>query len=212
MAVPLLVFLHGLGQTPQYWQDQVTALPAGTKAVAPWLEGLRPGRPGDFDLDRAADAVLGQLNRFGVDAVALAGAGLGASVAVAAAGRSPAAVSHLVLTDVPPKAPKLAGLVQRLAVAAMPKGRLADAGLDRARMLKLVRAASGIDLGRWLPAITARTLLVAGADDAAGVRAASDLAAGVAGARLETLTGQGADLPRTAAAEFNAGLYGFLSD
>lgn len=212
MPVPLLVFLHGLGQTPPYWQDQVTALPAGTRAVAPWLEGLRPGRPGDFDLDRAADAVLGQLNRFGVDQVALAGAGLGASVAVAAAGRSPAAVSHLVLTDVPPKAPKLAGLVQRLAVLAMPKGRLADAGLDRARMLALVRAASGIDLGHWLPAVTARTLVLAGAADQAGARAASDLAGRISGARLETIAGEGADLPRTATAAFNDALYGFLDD
>lgn len=212
MPVPLLVFLHGLGQTPPYWQDQVTALPAGTRAVAPWLEGLRPGRPGDFDLDRAADAALGQLNRFGVDQVALAGAGLGASVAVAAAGRSPAAVSHLVLTDVPPKAPKLAGLVQRLAVLAIPKGRLADAGLDRARMLALVRAASGIDLGHWLPAVTARTLVLAGAADQAGARAASDLAGRISGARLETIAGEGADLPRTATAAFNDALYGFLDD
>lgn len=212
MPVPLLVFLHGLGQTPPYWQDQVTALPAGTRAMAPWLEGLRPGRPGDFDLDRAADAALGQLNRFGVDQVALAGAGLGASVAVAAAGRSPAAVSHLVLTDVPPKAPKLAGLVQRLAVLAMPKGRLADAGLDRARMLALVRAASGIDLGHWLPAVTARTLVLAGAADQAGARAASDLAGRISGARLETIAGEGADLPRTATAAFNDALYGFLDD
>ncbi|MCW3157062.1 alpha/beta fold hydrolase [Micropruina sonneratiae] len=212
MPVPLLVFLHGLGQTPPYWQHQVTALPAGTRAVAPWLEGLRPGRPGDFDLDRAADAVLGQLNRFGVDQVALAGAGLGASVAVAAAGRSPAAVSHLVLTDVPPKAPKLAGLVQRLAVLAMPKGRLADAGLDRARMLALVRAASGIDLGHWLPAVTARTLVLAGAADQAGARAASELAGRISGARLETIAGEGADLPRTATAAFNDALYGFLDD
>lgn len=212
MPVPLLVFLHGLGQTPPYWQDQVTALPAGTRAVAPWLEGLRPGRPGDFDLDRAADAALGQLNRFGVDQVALAGAGLGASVAVAAAGRSPAAVSHLVLTDVPPKAPKLAGLVQRLAVLAMPKRRLADAGLDRARMLALVRAASGIDLGHWLPAVTARTLVLAGAADQAGARAASDLAGRISGARLETIAGEGADLPRTATAAFNDALYAFLDD
>ncbi|MFT4295431.1 MAG: alpha/beta hydrolase, partial [Micropruina sp.] len=185
MTVPLLVFLHGLGQTPQFWQDQVTALPTGTKAVAPWLEGLRPGRPGDFDLDAAADAVLGQLNRFGVDQVALAGSGLGAAVAVAAAGRSPDAVSHLVLSDLQGRPPKLAGLAQRLAVRAMPSGRLADAGLDRARMLRLVKAASGIDLRPRLAAVTASALLVSGGSDAAGTAAARELAAGLRDARVE---------------------------
>ena len=35
--MPLFVFLHGVGETPQAWQDQVVALPPGVKAVAPWL-------------------------------------------------------------------------------------------------------------------------------------------------------------------------------
>ena len=209
MSVPLLVFLHGLGQTPQSWQDQITALPAGTRAVAPWLEGLRPGRPADFDLEMAADAVLAQLNRFGVDRVALAGSGLGAAVAIAAAGRSPEAVSHLVLSDPMPRTQKLAGALQRLAVRAMPAGRLADAGLDRARMIELMKVASGIDVRRWLPAVTARTLVVSGSHPAIAA-AARELADGIAGARLEAVPEAGAFVPQEAPAVFNRLLYEFL--
>ncbi len=212
MPVPLLVFLHGLGQNPPFWQDQVTALPTGTRAVAPWLEGLRPGKPGDFDLERAADAVLAQLNRFGVERVALAGTGLGAGVAVAAAGRAPGAVSHLVLSDLQPRSPKLAGLAQRLAVRAMPAGRLADAGLDRARMLRLVKAASGIDLRPWLGVITAKTLLISGASDAAGTAAARDLAAGLGDVRVEVIPGAAAPVPTQATEQYNRLLYDFLAD
>ncbi len=211
MSVPLLVFLHGLGQTPPFWQDQVTALPDGTKAVAPWLEGLRPGRPGDFHLERAADAVLAQLNRFGVDRVALAGTGLGAAVAVAAAGRSPDAVSHLVLSDLQPRATKLAGLAQRLAVRAMPAGRLADAGLDRPRMLRLLKAASGIDLRPWLGAVTAPALLIAGSLDAAGSTAARELAAGLGEARVEVVPDAAAPVPTEATEQYNRLLYDFLA-
>jgi len=211
MSVPLLVFLHGLGRNPQFWQEQVTALPPGTKAVAPWLDGLRPGRAGDFDLEKAADAALAQLNRFGVDQVALAGSGLGAAVAVVAAGRSPEAVSHLVLTDVQPRAPKLAGLAQRLAVRAMPAARLAEAGLDRARMLRLVRAAAGIDLGRWTPTITARTLIVGGSGDPPGVAAARELAANIRGAQVELIGRAAASAPTQAPEEFNRLLYDFLA-
>lgn len=209
MSVPLLVFLHGLGQTPQSWQDQITALPSGTRAVAPWLEGLRPGRPADFDLEKAADAVLTQLNRFGADAMALAGSGLGAAVAIAAAGRSPDAVSHLVLSDPMPRTPKLAGALQRLAVRAMPAGRLADAGLDRSRMIELMKVASGIDVRRWLPAVTARTLVVAGSQPAI-VAAARELADGIPGARLETVSDAGALVPQEAPAAFNRLLYEFV--
>ncbi|NMD46435.1 MAG: alpha/beta fold hydrolase [Propionibacterium sp.] len=209
MSVPLLVFLHGLGQTPQSWQDQITALPAGTRAVAPWLEGLRPGRPADFDLEKAADAVLAQLNRFGVDRAALTGSGLGAAVAIAAAGRSPDAVSHLVLSDPMPRTPRLAGALQRLAVRAMPAGRLADAGLDRSRMIELMKVASGIDVRRWLAAVTARTLVVAGSQPAI-VAAARELADGIPEARLETVPEAGAFVPQEAPATFNELLYEFL--
>ena len=59
----LLALLHGLGQTPQSWQDQVTAMPAGFKAVAPWLKGTRPGRAEEFSVEGAADDVLALMEK-----------------------------------------------------------------------------------------------------------------------------------------------------
>lgn len=211
MSVPLVVFLHGLGRTPQFWQDQVSALPPGTGAVAPWLDGLRPGGSDGFELTRAADAVLGQLNRFGVDQVALVGSGLGASVAVAAAGRSPAAVSHLVLTDLLPRTAKLAGGLQRLAVRAMPTAQLAEAGLDRGKMLAMMKASASVDLRALLPQVTAQTLLLGGSGNPAGVTAARELAAGIAGARVEVIGRAGGSVPTEAPQEFNQLLYDFLA-
>ncbi|MFZ1411994.1 MAG: hypothetical protein WAS07_11090, partial [Micropruina sp.] len=61
MTPSLLVFLHGLGGSPQTWQSQVAALPPGMKAAAPWVDGFRPGAQAPFDLGRAADAALAQL-------------------------------------------------------------------------------------------------------------------------------------------------------
>ncbi|MFT3861770.1 alpha/beta fold hydrolase [Micropruina sp.] len=209
MSVPLLVFLHGLGQTPQFWQNQVTVLPSSTRAVAPWLDGLRPGSSAGFELERAADAVLTQLNRFGVDQVALVGSGLGSSVAVAAAGRSPAAVSHLVLSDVLPRTPRLAGALQRLAMRAMPAATLADAGLDRERMLALMRTSAAIDLRPLLPEVTAQTLVVGGSGNPSGVTAGRELAAAIAGARCEVVGRAGSGVPAEAPEEFNRLLYEF---
>ena len=210
MPVLLLVFLHGLGQTPQIWQDQVTAMPAGTKAAAPWLDGLRPGPAVAFDLPRAADAVLGQLNRFGVEQMALVGTGLGAAVAIAAAGRSPSAVSHLVLTDILPRTPRLAGALQRLTVRAMSSTKLAEVGLDRARMLALMKTAAGIDVRQWLPEVTAKTLLVGGSGNVPGATAARELSEGIADSRLELIGRAGLSVPTDAPEEFNRLLYDFL--
>lgn len=211
MPVALVIFLHGLGHTPQMWQEQVTALPTGTKAVAPWLDGLRPGPVVDFDLTRAADSVLGQLNRFGVDQAALVGTGLGSAVAVAAAGRSPQAVSHLVLADPLPRVGRMAGGLQRMAVRAMPRAALAEAGLDRARMLTLMKTAAGLDLRRWLPKVEAPALVVAGSGNPPGVTAGRDLAGAIAGARFELIGRAGACAPLDAPAEFNSLLYDFLA-
>lgn len=211
MGVPLLVFLHGLGQTPQSWQDQVTALPAGTRAVAPWLEGCRPGASAPFEVGRAADAVLAQLNRHGVDQVALCGTGLGAVVATEAAIRSPAAVSHLVVHGGLVHTPRWQAALQRTALKAVPTARFAEAGIDRAKLSSLVAALTGADFRGRLGAITARTLVLLGSDDRAGEPGARALADGIPGARLEVIA-SGGPLPHvTQPAEVNRLLYDFLA-
>lgn len=210
MPVPLLVFLHGLGQTPQTWQEQVTALPAGTKAVAPWLEGCRPGASVPFEVGRAADAVLAQLNRFGVDQVALCGTGLGAVVATEAAIRSPQAVSHLILHAGVVHTPRLAATVQRLALKAIPAARFAEAGVDRAKLNALLDALFAVDFRGRLGAITAKTLVVQGEADKANAPAAAALAGGIPGARLASVPGAGPAVYAEASGAFNGLLYGFL--
>ena len=53
----LLVFLHGLGDTPLSWQDQVVAMGAGWRPVTPWIAGTKPTDSGEFDLGAASEAV-----------------------------------------------------------------------------------------------------------------------------------------------------------
>ena len=78
--MPLLVLLNGIGDMPQVWQDQVTSLSPGYKAVAPWVRGTRPGRNETFEMDAAADDVLALLNQHGVEQMDVCGLGLGAMV------------------------------------------------------------------------------------------------------------------------------------
>lgn len=207
---PLLVFLHTAGQNPIAWQDQVTGLPAGLKAVAPWLKGLRPGRDEPFDLDTAADDVLAQLNRFGVETMAVCGLGLGAAVAVRAALRAPDNVSHLVLVAGQVRPPKLLGRLQRALIRQIDLSRVGGA-LGRDKLTEIIDATTLMDGPTELRQIGARTLVACGADDKVNLPAAQVLATSIPGARLEVIEGAGAAVNADRPARFNELLYGFLA-
>ena len=209
--MPLIVFLHGVGETPQTWQDQVAALPPGTKAAAPWLRGLRPARDETFSVSGAANDVLGLLNVHGVERFALVGSSLGAVIALEVAVKAPETVSQLVLSAGIVHPPALVMRAQKLMLSMAPKGRLAAMGVDKARFLQAMDVAASIDFRDQLDAVTARTLVLVGEADRPNRAAADQLAAGIADARLEVVPGAGhrvnADQPRL----FNELVYGFLA-
>ncbi|QIK71342.1 alpha/beta fold hydrolase [Propioniciclava coleopterorum] len=208
----LLVLLHGLGQTPQSWQDQVTELPAGFKAVAPWLKGMRPGRDEQFSVPTAADDVLALLNQNGVEQMSLVGVSLGAMVAMDAAIRAPQTVSHLVLAAGQVNPPRSVMRMQRLAFSLIPARRLAALGVEKKRFRQALDAAAQIDYRSQLGAITARTLVLVGSTDKANRPAADALAAGIPGARLEVVEGAGHQVNTDNPAVFNRLVYDFLAE
>ena len=207
----LLVLLHGLGQSPQSWQDQVTELPDGFKAVAPWLTGMRPGRDEQFSVPSAADDVLALLNQNGVETMDLVGVSLGAMVAMDAAIRAPQTVEHLVLAAGQVNPPRSVMRMQRLAFSLIPARRLAAMGVEKKRFLQALDAAAQIDYRAQLGAITAKTLVLVGASDKPNRAAAEALAAGIPGARLEVVAGAGQQVNTDNPAEFNRLVYGFLT-
>lgn len=208
----LLVFLHGLGQMPQTWQDQVTSMPSDRfKAVAPWLKGLRPGRRGEFRVDAAADDVFSLLNPNGVDSLALVGSGLGAVVALAAAERAPECVSDLIVEGVQLNHGRLALGAQKALIRALPQARWAATGLDRGSVLAVLDGLAGLDLAAGLGSVTARTLAVVGAHDRALRPAAEGVARGVPGARLEVVPDAADPVHLTAPEAFTRLLWEFLS-
>lgn len=208
----LLVLLHGIGQSPQSWQDQVTALPSGFKAVAPWLKGTRPGRPDQFTVEGAADDVLALLNQHGVEQMCLVGVSLGAIVALDAAVRAPDAVSHLVLAAGQVSPPKAVMRLQRLAFTLVPAKRLAAMGVEKKRFLQALDEAARVNYHAKLAGVTARTLVLVGADDRANLPAAKLLAEGIPGARLEVIDGAGHQLNTDAPDRFNELVYSFLAE
>lgn len=208
----LLALLHGLGQTPQSWQEQVTTMPAGFKAVAPWLRGLRPGRAEEFSVEGAADDVLALLNQHGVEQMDLVGVSLGAMVALDAAVRAPETVAHLVLAAGQVNPPRSVMRMQRLVFSMVPARRLAAMGVEKGRFLQALDQAAGVDYRSRLGQVTARTLVLVGGNDKANLPAARALAAGIPGARLEIMDGVGHQPNVEDPEAFNALLWPFLAD
>lgn len=208
----LLIFLPGLGQTPLTWQDQVVDLPSSWRAVAPWLRGTRPTKPNDFTFTGAADEALSLLLPQGAESAAFCGTGVGAAVALTAAVRAPDAVSHLVLSAAQANPSRNAIRAQRLAVKMVSRAKLAASNVDKDRLLGVLDELLDLDLSANLPRVSAPTLVIAGARDAAGVRDAEALVAALPQASLTVIPDAGADVHLEQPKAFNQALFGFLGD
>ena len=99
-AGPAVVLVHGFGSSLYTWKDVIPALAAGHDVVALDLPGFgQSDQPADLSFEDFPRAVLGLMDRLGIERAALVGNSMGgATVAVVAAER-PERVNALVLID-----------------------------------------------------------------------------------------------------------------
>ncbi|MGC3995436.1 MAG: alpha/beta hydrolase [Propionicimonas sp.] len=213
-----VVFLHSAGLTPQMWQSQVEAVATllqpddGTdvRAIAPWLAGLRPGRPGELSLNLAAAEVVSTLDRYGMESARLVGHQLGAMVALEVASAEPERVAALVLSGAFATPGKVALALQKSLIRVMPNRALADSGATKEDLVRALDLMATADFGSHLKDITVPVLIVAGAADP-GLPAARQLASQLPNARLEELAGAAANPSLEAPDAYNRLLVDFLS-
>ncbi|MDO5628286.1 MAG: alpha/beta hydrolase [Mobilicoccus sp.] len=210
---PLLVVVHGLLSTPRDFGDQVSALPADRlEAMAPWLRGTRPGAKDDaFDLVNAAADLAMTIELSGAPKTTLFGVDEGALVALEIALSRPDLDVDLVLCGPALAASAAAGMQRRLS-RFIPRGVFARRGIDKQRALAGLDALVEADLWGRLPSLTARTLLIVGEKDRAGLTAAQGFADDVpADTRIEVIEGAGRAPHLQNAAGVNAVLYDFVA-
>jgi len=99
-AGPAVVLVHGFGSSLYTWKDVIPALAAGHDVVALDLPGFgQSDQPADLSFEDFPRAVLGLMDRLGIERAALVGNSMGgATVAVVAAER-PERVDAVVLID-----------------------------------------------------------------------------------------------------------------
>ena len=98
-AKPTVVFIHGVLNDHSVWILQSRYLANhGWNVLAIDLPGHgKSGGPPPASVEEAADSILALLKAVGVDQAALVGHSFGSLIALEAAARAPAQVSHLVL-------------------------------------------------------------------------------------------------------------------
>lgn len=205
-----MLFLHGLGQLPTAWQEQVTALPTGWRAHAPWVPGLKPTEQVDFDLDRAVGQLATYLETQGVRRTHLVGLSLGAVVSLRLAATHPDLVDRLVLIAGQVSPPRLLMKAQRAMLRVVSEAKLRKQGLTKARLADALGVMEALDLHADLARVQAPTLVVVGDRDRPNQPAAKVLASRIRGARLVTLPG-GHELNTESPEALNDAVFGFLA-
>lgn len=206
----LMVFLHGLGQTPQSFQDQVTQLPTDLPAAAPWLRGMRPGSTNTFSLRASAGEVSSAITMHSADRAYLLGVSLGAMVALQA-GLDDDRVAGLVLVAAQVSPPKWALKAQGLALKLASRRRLAAKGLNKDAMAAVFEALGETDFSERLSEVTVPTLVLCGSQDRVNLPASRLIAEQIPNARVEIIDG-GHQLNTDNPAEFNRVSFEFISE
>ena len=99
---PAVLLLRGCPFSKFVWRRVIARLSIRFRCVAPDLLGLgetETGAGADWSLPAQVDAVLGLLDRLGIERVAIVGHDQGAAIAQLIATQHPARVSALVLAD-----------------------------------------------------------------------------------------------------------------
>ena len=173
MDTPLLIFLHGPGQSPPAWQDVVGAINPDQQMVAPWLKGLKPTEHGGFDMDSAVEAILDVMEVRGCEHADLVGFSLGGLVALRTAMKYPQKIKHTVLISTP-MIPAQAALMRQLWVARITPSMLFKQ-IAKEHVVAALEALAESDMGVDLTGLTTPTLTIAADGDPMGRASAEHL-------------------------------------
>jgi len=206
-----VVLLHGAGQMPTMWQDQVEALGAQTKALAPWLDGFRPGRPREVSLTRASSGLIQTLDLAGIRAARVVAHQFGSMVALQTAADEPARIERMVLSGAVVLPGRMALTMQKALIKMLPPARLAEVGATKDDLLGALDAMAQADFSQRLGEIDIPTLIVCCEGDQTGLPYARMLSQQLPQAELRLVPGN-APTPMTAAPrEYNDAMTEFLA-
>ena len=206
-----VVFLHGIGASPDSWTTQINSLPDRFTGIAPRIAGLADGYGEEFSLGAVAAVVREELDRRGVERAHLVGLSLGGMVTTRFAIDYPDRVTSLVLAGSQVRPSPALMKVQNAIMRLLPTRVVAQPGMSKQRVLAVLRAVGETDFRGELARIIVPTLVFCGEKDRANIPAARELAAGISGAELQIVPGAGHEWNVQQPKEFSRRLNRFLT-
>lgn len=176
MSTPVL-FLHGLGETPQAWNGVINEFES-IDALTPTVFDQPSGTP--WSLHERTDELAASLNN-PVDVVGLS---LGAVMGLDLAIRHPHMVRSLFLSAPQARPPKALMRIQSILMRVLPERLVCPPQISKQQLLEILRQISAIDFEPELGNITVPTTIACGSKDRANLPAARTISQQIPHARL----------------------------
>ncbi len=181
------IYIHGLGQTPESWDETIRKL-ALQNSICPDLGEMIRGKEVTYPNLYAAFSDLCDRADGKVD---LCGLSLGSVLALHYATEHPDRVNSLVLIAAQYKMPRMLLRFQNLFFHWMPESRFVQTGFGKAGFLRLCKTMMGLDFRKSLSKISCPVLVVCGEKDRANQRASAELAELLENAKMQIIGGAG---------------------
>lgn len=187
-----IVFLHGLGQTPEDWSKVLERFDDLGECSCPDL--VKMCKTADYgDLYRAFSAYCADQ---GGEPLDLVGLSLGGMLALNYAAENPGAVRSLVLIGTQYKSPKTLLKFQNVMFKVMPRSSFRQTGFDKDGFISLCNSMSELDFTASLGNIFCPTLVLVGGRDKPNQKAAFEMLHMIKQAKLVKIGSAGHEVNR----------------
>ena len=201
------IFIHGLWQKSDSWQETIDRIDDDFPALCPDLLALLDGaRPIYSNLYQAFCAYCD--NQEGP--FVLCGLSLGGILALHYTLDHPDKVEKLIIIGAQYKMPRLLLELQNFFFRFMPAPSFEKLGMSKSDMMRLTKSMASLNFSGRLAEITCPTLVACGERDKANQKAAKQLARRIPGAELQVIENAGHEVNKDTPKKLAGVLYRFL--
>ena len=182
------IYVHGLGQTPDSWDNVLSYLDADKHSICPDLSELIKGQDTTYQNLYSA---FSEICNLADDTLALCGLSLGGVLALNYVIEHPKKVEKLVLISAQYKMPKKLLKLQNTIFHLMPKFMFNQTGFNKHDFLRLCNTMIELDFSQSLQKVSSPTMVVCGEKDRANEAASTKLAELLNNATLQIISNTG---------------------
>lgn len=185
------IYLHGLGQTAQSWNDVIRASSSdGSHQTLDLIDMIDSAESTYKQLYTKLAAYLSKEK----EPFELCGLSLGAVLALNYAIKHPKKVSSLVLIAPQYRMPKTLLKIQNMVFRLMPESKFKETGLSKQSMIALCDSMKDLDFSGSLAKVNSPTLIICGQKDSANMKQARKMADSMPSAVFKSIDDAGHEI------------------